>query len=48
MNSIDKSKKYAEGKVTDALSQVVADAYLAGYNVGYQDGYNKVVKDSES
>ena len=48
MNSIDKSKKYAEGKVTDALSQVVADAYLAGYNVGYQDGYNKVVKDSVS
>ena len=46
--NIDKAKKYAEGKVTKALSQVVADAYMAGYNAGYQDGYNKVVKDSVS
>ena len=40
------TKEYAEGKVTEALSQVVADAYMAGYNAGYQDGYNKVIKDS--
>lgn len=46
--NIDKAKKYAEGKVADALNQVVADAYIAGYNAGYQDGYNKVVKDSVS
>ena len=46
MNEIDKAKEYAEGKVTEALSQVVADAYVSGYNAGYQDGYNKVVKDS--
>lgn len=45
---MDKAKEYAEGKVTEALAQVVADAYMAGYNVGYQDGYNKVVKDSAS
>lgn len=42
----DKAKKYAEGKVTEALSQVVADAYMAGYNVGYQDGIDKIAKDS--
>lgn len=46
--NIDKAKKYAEGKVTKALSQVVADAYLAGYNAGYQDGIGKVAKDSVS
>ena len=46
--NIDKAKKYAEGKVADALSQVVADAYLAGYNAGYQDGIGKVAKDSVS
>ena len=46
--NIDKAKKYAEGKVADALSQVVADAYLAGYNAGYQDGIDKVAKDSVS
>lgn len=45
---INKAKEYAEGKVTEALSQVVADAYMAGYNAGYQDGYNKVFKDSAS
>ena len=44
----DKVQEYVEGKVTDALNKVVADAYLAGYNAGYQDGYNKVVKDSVS
>lgn len=46
--SIDKAKEYAEGKVTEALKQVVADAYMAGYNAGYQDGVNKVAKDSAS
>ena len=46
--NIDKAKKYAEGKVADALSQVVADAYLAGYNAGYQDGIGKVAKNSVS
>ena len=46
MSNIENAKEYAEGKVTKALSQVVADAYMAGYNAGYQDGYNKVVKDS--
>lgn len=44
----DKAKEYAEGKVIEALSQVVADAYLAGYNAGYQDGIDKVAKDSIS
>lgn len=44
----DKAKEYAEGKVIEALSQVVADAYLAGYNAGYQDGIGKVAKDSVS
>ena len=44
----DKVQECVEGKVTDALNKVVADAYLAGYNAGYQDGYNKVVKDSVS
>lgn len=46
MSNIDNAKKYAEGKVNDALNQVVAEAYMAGYNAGYQDGCNKVVKDS--
>ena len=46
MNTVDKAKEYAEGKVTEALSQVVADAYMAGYNVGYQDGIDKIAKDS--
>lgn len=46
MSNIENAKEYAEGKVTKALSQVVADANMAGYNAGYQDGYNKVVKDS--
>lgn len=31
----DKAKEYAEGKVIEALSQVVADAYMLGYNAGY-------------
>ena len=44
----EKVQEYVEGKVIDALNKVVADAYLAGYNAGYQDGYNKVVKDSVS
>lgn len=46
MTEIEKAKKYADGKVTEALSQVVVDAYMAGYNAGYQDGINKVAKDS--
>lgn len=33
----NKAKEYAESKVNDALKQVVADAYMAGYNAGYQD-----------
>lgn len=44
----DKAKEYAEGKVTEALTKVVADAYMAGYNAGYQDGVDKVAKDSVS
>ena len=48
MNNIDKAKEYAEGKVTDALRQVVADAYMVGYNAGYQDGIGKVAKESVS
>lgn len=47
-NNIDKAKEYAEGKVTEALSQVVADAYMAGYNAGYQDGVDKVAKETVS
>lgn len=46
MNTVDKAKEYAEGKVTEALTKVVADAYMAGYNVGYQDGIDKIAKDS--
>ena len=46
MSNIENANEYAEGKVTKASSQVVADAYMAGYSAGYQDGYNKVVKDS--
>lgn len=46
MKEVDKAKEYADGKVTEALSQVVADVYMAGYDAGYQDGYNKVFKDS--
>lgn len=46
MNSIEKSKIYAEGKVIEALRQVVADAYMVGYNAGYQDGIDKIAKDS--
>ncbi len=46
MDSFNKAKEYADGKVVEALNQVVADAYQAGYNAGYQDGINKVVKDS--
>ena len=42
----NKAKEYAESKVNDALKQVVADAYMAGYNAGYQDGIDKVAKDS--
>lgn len=48
MNTVDKAKEYAEGKVTEALTKVVADAYMAGYNAGYQDGIDKVAKDSVS
>lgn len=48
MNTVDKAKEYAEGKVTEALTKVVADAYMAGYNAGYQDGVDKVAKDSVS
>ena len=48
MDNIDKAKEYAEGKVTEALSQVVADAYMAGYNAGYQDGADKVAKETVS
>ena len=44
----NKAKEYAESKVNDALKQVVADAYMAGYNAGYQDGIDKVAKDSVS
>ena len=46
MNEVGKAKEYAEGKVIEVLSQVVADAYMAGYNAGYQDGIDKVAKDS--
>ena len=28
MNTVDKAKEYAEGKVTEALTKVVADAYM--------------------
>ena len=40
MNTVDKAKEYAEGKVTEALSQVVADAYalLLGCDDGSDDG----------
>lgn len=44
--NVNKAKEYADGKVVEALNQVVENAYLAGYNAGYQDGINKVVKDS--
>jgi len=37
MDSFNKAKEYADGKVVEALNQVVADAYQAGYNAGYQD-----------
>ena len=46
MSNIDNAKLYAEGKVAEALKQVVADAYMAGYDAGYQDGVDKVAKDS--
>ena len=46
MNTVDKAKEYAEGKVIEALSQVVTDAYMSGYDAGYQDGIDKVAKDS--
>ena len=46
MNTVDKAKEYAEGKVTEALTKVVADAYMSGYDAGYQDGIDKVAKDS--
>lgn len=46
MSNMDKAKEYAEGKVTEALNQVVTDAYMAGYNAGYQDVNNKVAKDT--
>lgn len=45
MNVVGKAKENAEGKVTEALNQVVADAYMAGYNAGYQDGVDKVAKE---
>lgn len=45
MNEVDKAKEYAEGKVTEALNLVIADAYMAGYNAGYQDGVNNVAKE---
>ena len=48
MSNIDNAKLYAEGKVAEALKQVVADAYMAGYNAGYQDGVDKLAKDSVS
>lgn len=44
----NKAKEYAKSKVNDALKQVVADAYMAGYNAGYQDGVDKLAKDSVS
>lgn len=46
MKEVGKAKEYAKGKVIEALSQVVTDAYMSGYDAGYQDGIDKVAKDS--
>lgn len=46
--NVNQAKEYADGKVIEALNQVVENAYLAGYNAGYLAGINKVVNDSVS
>lgn len=35
-------KKYAEGKVLEAMASVVENAYTEGYNAGYNDGSSQV------
>ena len=44
MDSFNKAKEYADGKVVEALNQVVADAYQAGYNAGYHHAHQLQAK----
>lgn len=39
MDIKEKAKSYAEGKVLEALTASIEEAYAAGYKEGYDDGY---------
>lgn len=45
MDIKQKANEYAQGKVTSALEQMIADAYTAGYTDGYQDRDNEIEVD---
>ena len=36
----DKAKEYAEGKALSAMTSAIEQAYIDGYNAGFQDGLN--------
>lgn len=37
MNIVEKSKEYAKGKINEALTNTVEQAYIDGYKAGYND-----------
>lgn len=39
MNIKEKAKTYAEGKVQDALTTAIEEAYAAGFRDGYNEGF---------
>ena len=42
MDIKEKAKDYAEGKMTAAIENVIADAYADGYKAWYQDRYDEI------
>ena len=42
MDIKEKAKTYAEGKMTEAIEQVIADAYTEGYRDGYKDRSDEI------
>lgn len=49
MTVSEKAKLYAEGKITESLTKTVEQAYIEGYNAGYNDALvnNKVPEVAE-
>ncbi len=48
INISELAKTYAEGKITDALSVVIENAYIDGYVQGNRDGYSQGCQDSKA